>query len=110
MARMLAQHCELTRRDASRIELMLPKAHERLLEKAYQERLKAALQKRFGETVHVSISVGEGSGSSPVAIAQRERDRQQARAIADIEQDPFVRELVENFDARVNESSIKPLQ
>ncbi|MEN3354043.1 MAG: polymerase subunit gamma/tau [Betaproteobacteria bacterium] len=110
MARMLAQHCELTRRDASRIELMLPKAHERLLEKAYQERLKAALQKRFGETVRVSISVGEGSGSSPVAIAQRERERQQARAIADIEQDPFVRELVENFDARVNESSIKPLQ
>jgi DNA polymerase-3 subunit gamma/tau len=110
MARMLAQHCELMRRDANRIELTLPKAHERLLEKAYQERLKAALQKRFGETVHVSISVGEGSGNSPVAIAQRERDRQQARAIADIEQDPFVRELVENFDARVNESSIKPLQ
>ncbi|HEY0337384.1 MAG TPA: DNA polymerase III subunit gamma/tau [Burkholderiales bacterium] len=110
MARMLAQHCELRRRDASRIELTLPKAHERLLEKAYQERLKAALQKRFGESVHVSISVGEGSGNSPVAIAQRERDRQQARAIADIEQDPFVRELVENFDARVNESSIKPLQ
>jgi DNA polymerase-3 subunit gamma/tau len=110
MARMLAQHCELTRRDASRIELTLPKAHERLLEKAYQERLKTALQRRFGETVHISISLGDGSGNSPVAIAQRERDRQQARAIADIEQDPFVRELVENFDARVNESSIKPLQ
>ena len=110
MARMLAQHCELTRRDAGRIELTLPKAHERLLEKAYQERLKTALQRRFGETVHVSICLGDGSGNSPVVIAQRERDRQQARAIADIEQDPFVRELVENFDARVNESSIKPLQ
>jgi DNA polymerase-3 subunit gamma/tau len=110
MARMLAQHCELIRRDPTRIELMLPKAHERLLEKAYQERLKAALQKHFGESVQVSIAVGDGSGNSPVAIAQRSRERQQARAIADIEQDPFVRELVENFDARVNESSIKPLQ
>ncbi|MGZ5146084.1 MAG: DNA polymerase III subunit gamma/tau C-terminal domain-containing protein, partial [Burkholderiales bacterium] len=110
MARMLAQHCELTRREDTRIELMLPKAHERLLEKAYQERLKAALQKRFGEGVQVSITVGDGSGNSPVAIAQRSRERDQARAIADIEQDPFVRELVENFDARVNESSIKPLQ
>ncbi|MGZ5153188.1 MAG: DNA polymerase III subunit gamma/tau [Burkholderiales bacterium] len=110
MARMLAQHCELTRREDTRIELMLPKAHERLLEKAYQERLKAALQKRFGEGVQVSITVGDGSGNSPGAIAQRSRERDQARAIADIEQDPFVRELVENFDARVNESSIKPLQ
>ena len=104
---MLAQHCELTRLDAGRVELTLPKAHERLLEKTYQERIKAALQKRFGEEVRVSINVGDGSGKSPVAIAQREREREQARAIASIEQDPFVRELVEDMDARV--SSIKPL-
>jgi DNA polymerase-3 subunit gamma/tau len=110
MARMLAQHCELSRRDETRIELLLPKAHERLLEKAYQERLKAALQNRFGANLQVVIRVGDGSGNSPVAMAQRSRDNQQAKAIADIEQDPFVRELVENFDARVNESSIKPLQ
>jgi DNA polymerase-3 subunit gamma/tau len=110
MARMLAQHCELTRRDGERIDLMLPRTHERLFEKGYVERVKSALQKRFGEALRVSITIGDGSGTSPVAVAQRERDRQQARAIADIEQDPFVRELVENFDARVNESSIKPLQ
>ena len=110
MTRMLAQHCEMTRLDDKRIDLMLPKTHERLLEKAYQERLRSALQKHFGDRLLISITVGEGSGGSPVAVAQRERDRQQARAIADIEQDPFVRELVENFDARVNESSIKPLQ
>jgi DNA polymerase-3 subunit gamma/tau len=89
---------------------MLPKAHERLLEKSYQERLKAALQKRYGAGVQVSITVGEGSGNSPAEIADRERQRNQVRAIAEIEQDPFVRELVENFDARVNESSIKPIQ
>jgi DNA polymerase-3 subunit gamma/tau len=110
MARMLAQHCELVKRDAKAIELKLPRAHERLLEKAYQERLKAALQKRYGPDVQVSIGVGEGTGNSPAEISDRERQRSQARAIAEIEQDPFVRDLVENFDARVNESSIKPIQ
>ena len=110
MARMLAQHCELVSRDARRIELNLPRAHERLLEKTYQERLKAALQSRFGAGVQVSIKVGESQGTSPVEIAERDRQRSQARAIAEIEQDPFVRDLVENFDARVNETSIKPLQ
>jgi DNA polymerase-3 subunit gamma/tau len=110
MARLLAQHCELVRLDNERIELRLPKAHERLLEKTYEERLKAALQKHFRANLRLSIVVGEDNGSSPVAIAGRERDRQQAKAIAEIEQDPFVRDLVENFDARVNESSIKPLQ
>ncbi len=108
MARMLAQHCELVSRDARLIELRLPRAHERLLEKPYQERVKAALQARFGATVHVSITVGESGGNSPVEIAERERQRKEARAISEIEQDPFVRELVEDMDARVN--SIKPLQ
>jgi DNA polymerase-3 subunit gamma/tau len=110
MARVLAERCELARFDAERIELRLPKAHERLLEKAYEERLKAALKKEFGETLRISISVGEANGSSPSALAERERERQHAKAIAEIEQDPFVRHLVENFDARVNENSIKPLQ
>ncbi|HET7159593.1 MAG TPA: DNA polymerase III subunit gamma/tau C-terminal domain-containing protein, partial [Burkholderiales bacterium] len=77
-------------------------------EKAYQERLKSALQKRYGLDLKLSITVGEAGENTPVAIAQRERDAQQSKAIADIEQDPFVRELVEQFDARVNESSIKP--
>jgi DNA polymerase-3 subunit gamma/tau len=108
MARVLAQHCELTKLDSGRIELTLSKAHERLSEKGYQERLKAALQKHFGTALRVTIVVGQDSGNSPVAIAQRDRERQQARAVADIEQDPFVRDLVENFDARVN--AIKPLQ
>ena len=110
MAKMLAQHCELVKLDAHRIELKLPRAHERLLEKAYQERLKGALQKRYGADVQVSIAVGDTGGNSPAEIADRERQRSQVRAIAEIEKDPFVRDLVENFDARVNEASIKPIQ
>jgi DNA polymerase III subunit gamma/tau len=110
MARMLAQHCELARFEANRLELRLPKTHERLLEKTYQERLRGALQRRYGEALVLVIGIGDPSGNSPAALAERERERQQARAIAEIEQDPFVRELVEDFDARVNEGSIKPLQ
>ena len=50
------------------------------------------------------------AGASPAAVADREKQQRQAQAIAAIEQDPFVRELVENFDGRVVESSIKPAQ
>ena len=38
--------------------------------------------------------------------AQRER---QDRAIASIEQDPFVRDVVDLFDASIDESTIKPV-
>jgi len=110
MARMLAQHCEMIHCTAERVDLRVARGHERLLEKAYQERLKAALQQHFGAAVRISITAGEAGGNSPMEIANREKQRNQAQAIAEIEQDPFVRDLVENFDARVNESTIQPVQ
>jgi DNA polymerase-3 subunit gamma/tau len=107
--RVLAENCELVTLDAERIELRLPKAaYERY--KSGEERLKAALRKHLGPALQIKISVGPSNGDSPADIAGRERDRQQAKAVAEIEQDPFVRDLVENFGARVNENSIKPIQ
>jgi DNA polymerase III subunit gamma/tau len=113
MARMLAQHCELVRHDETGMELCVARAHERLLDKPYQDKLKAALAQYFGGALRVTIGVGEsgsGSGSnSPAEIANRRKQQLQAQAIAEIEQDPFVRDLVENFDARVIDSTIKPI-
>ena len=108
MARVLAQHCELVARDAARVELRIAQTHQHLLDGPFQERLKAALQQYFGSPLRLAIQVAADAGSSPAAIADRDRRERQEQAIAGIERDPFVRELVESFDARVNESSIKP--
>jgi DNA polymerase-3 subunit gamma/tau len=110
MARRLAEHCELVAREATRIELRIAQTHQHLLEKQYLDRLKAALEERFGTTLRLAITVADRAGSAPAAIADREREDNQAKAVAAIEQDPFVRELVENFDARVVESTIRPVQ
>ncbi|MBI2509768.1 MAG: DNA polymerase III subunit gamma/tau, partial [Betaproteobacteria bacterium] len=109
MARMLAQHCELIARDGARLELRISQAHQHLLDGPYQERLKAALEQHFGGPLRLAIGIADDAGSSPAALADREQQQKQAQAIATIEQDPFVRDLVENFDARVVESSIKPV-
>ncbi|MCC7485768.1 MAG: DNA polymerase III subunit gamma/tau [Burkholderiales bacterium] len=108
MARNLAEHCELVASEPGRVELKIARAHQHLLEKQYQERLKAALDEHFGGPVRLAIAVSEQAASAPAAVADRERGEKQVQAIAAIEQDPFVRELVENFDARVVESSIRP--
>jgi DNA polymerase-3 subunit gamma/tau len=110
MARMLAQHCELVHRDAQRVELRLPAEHERLLDKPFEDKLRGALQQHLGANVRVTIKVGGGSGNSPAAMADRERQQRRERAVREIEEDPFVRDLVENFDGRVVESTIKPIQ
>ena len=42
-------------------------------------------------------------------MENREKQEKLSLAVEAIEQDPFVRKLVENFDAKIIESSIKPL-
>jgi DNA polymerase-3 subunit gamma/tau len=109
MAKMLAQHCELVLRTADRIELRVPEAHVHLMEKPYQDKLRAALEAHYGRPIRLAITAGTTTGNTPAEIGDRERAARQAQAIAAIESDPFVREMVENFDARVNEPTIKPL-
>jgi DNA polymerase-3 subunit gamma/tau len=109
MARMLAQHCELIRADASRIALRLPDEHRHLLEKPYRDKLQAALDERFGRRIALEIALGEANGTSLAALEDQERQARQRQAVEAIDRDPFVRELVENFDARVADESIRPV-
>jgi DNA polymerase III subunit gamma/tau len=109
MAGMLAQHSELKSFEGRQFELVVPEAHKHLAEKNYQDKLKAALDVHFGAAVMLKIVVGETSGNSVAVVVEREQQTKQNIAIAAIEQDPFVRELVENMDARLIESSIKPI-
>jgi DNA polymerase-3 subunit gamma/tau len=109
MARMLAQHSELVARDANRIELRVPEAHRHLLEKPYRDKLQGAVEEHFKRRVRLEFTLGEPTGNTPAERADHERQARQREAIAAIERDPFVRELVENFDARVIDESVHPL-
>jgi DNA polymerase III subunit gamma/tau len=109
MARMLADHCELQRADGNVLELAVPRAHSHLIEKPYSDKLQAALEERLGRKLRLRIEVG-GNGRTPAAEEDQERQQRLDRAVEAIDADPFVRELVEGFDARVIDSSIKPAQ
>ncbi|MDP2786210.1 MAG: DNA polymerase III subunit gamma/tau [Sulfurimicrobium sp.] len=108
MAKMLAQHCELKSHEGRRIELCVLEEHKHLMEKSYQEKLKMALESFLGGPVFMNISICSVTGVTPAKLVQDEKNARQAEAIAAIEQDPFVRELIEDFDAQVIESTIKP--
>jgi len=45
---------------------------------------------------------------SPKAITDRKIEQRHAAAVAEIRQDPFVRELIEDFDGSLDDGSIKP--
>ncbi len=108
MARMLADHCELKRFDGNVIELSVPEAHRHLSEPAYNEKLQSVLREHFGKRVRLKIEIG-GNGDTPAAQEDRENKEKLDQAIEAIDTDPFVRDLVENLDAKVKDDSIKPV-
>lgn len=110
MARMLAEHCALRRFDGQRMELVVPEVHRHLADKAYREKLEAALSGHFGRKVRLVIEVGTPGELTPAERQARLSAARQQEAVAAIEQDPFVRALVDEFDARLIESSIRPVQ
>jgi DNA polymerase-3 subunit gamma/tau len=110
MVRELAHHCELAELDGNSVRLRLDPAHKSLLiNKQTQEKLQTALATHFGRTVKLTIEIGALSGETPAQRAESARSERQNRAIESLEQDPFVRDMIETFDATINEQSIKPL-
>jgi DNA polymerase-3 subunit gamma/tau len=108
MERMLAHNCELVAWQEGRIELRVPQAQRHLADRAYQDRFKLALEQHLGTKVRLEIGVGAGNGNTLAQIQDRDKQLRQNEAAAAIDGDPFVRELIENLDARVVSSTIKP--
>jgi DNA polymerase-3 subunit gamma/tau len=109
LARELAQHCELRELGESACVLRLAPAHAHLQMKPAPERLQQALGDYLGRRVNLRIELAQTEADTPAATAGREKRERQERAIASIEQDSFVRDVIESFDASLVESSIKPI-
>ncbi|WP_256327637.1 DNA polymerase III subunit gamma/tau [Nitrosospira sp. Nl5] len=108
IAKELAQNCEVKNVSANEIEFCVAETHKHLL--PYQDRMQAALREHSGKPVRLKFSVGTITGMTPAELDNRKKQEKQLQAVAAIEADPFVRELVEHFDAKLIVSSIKSIQ
>ena len=106
-ARELARNAELARREGNSFELVVPKAKAYLAERGYTEKLKAALEQHLGTQVSVKVGVGETAGTSAAALEASERDARRAAATQAVHADGFVKDLVNLFDGKVVDSTIR---
>jgi DNA polymerase-3 subunit gamma/tau len=106
-ARELARHAELRRRDGNVFDLVVPKAMAYLAERGYQDKLKAALEQHFGTAVTVRVEVGDVAGATPAAAEAGERDARRAAAAQSVRSDGFVKDLVNLFDGKVVDATIR---
>ncbi|MDY0014091.1 MAG: DNA polymerase III subunit gamma/tau [Rhodocyclaceae bacterium] len=111
LVRELAQHCEVLSLQDGCLSLRLAEAHRHLLQmnRGALEKLQAELSDHFGQPLRVHVEVGEVLSETPAEQARAEKVARHAEAVAALEQDPFVQELIERFDATLLEESVKPL-
>ncbi len=105
--RELARNAELRSREGNIFDLVVPKAKAYLADRGYQEKLKAALEKHLGSPVTVKVAVGEVAGATAAAIEAETRDARQADAVRAVQSDGFVKDLVNLFDGKVVDSTIR---
>ncbi|HQR50600.1 MAG TPA: DNA polymerase III subunit gamma/tau [Methylophilaceae bacterium] len=110
MARMLAQNCELAEFDGQRMRLVVPQNQKHLLDSTTQEKLRAVLKERFGKQLQMQIEIGGAAANTPAQQISQEKAARQAQAEASINNDQFVRDLMDGFGATIIPSSIKPIQ
>jgi DNA polymerase-3 subunit gamma/tau len=108
LVKQLALQSELKHFDGELIELRLPVERKALTESAQQ--LKEALRAHFGRAYALKIELGAVSGKTAAEQDAGEKRARQQQAVAAVQGDDFVKELVEGFDATIVESSIKPAQ
>jgi DNA polymerase-3 subunit gamma/tau len=106
-ARELARNAELVRREGHSFELAVPKGKAYLAERTYTEKLKAALDQHLGAPTIVKVAVGETAGNSAAALEAGEREARRVAAAQSVQSDGFVKDLVNLFDGKVVDSSIK---
>jgi len=106
-ARELARNAELVRREGPLFELAVPKAKAYLAERSYIDKLKAALEQHLGGAVVVKVAVGEVAGASAAALEAGAKEARRAEAAQAVKGDGFVQDLVNMFDGKVVDSTIR---
>jgi len=109
LARTLAQHCELRQLNEADCLLRLSPSHSHLQMKPAPDRLEQALSEYFGRPLKVRFELAQNEVDTPAETAGREKRERQDKAIASIEEDSFVRDVIESFDASVVDTSIRPI-
>ena len=109
-AKELARHTELKSGADGAFELVLAKSMGHLASDSMREKLQSVLAEYFGKPVKLQVRPGETQGPTAAALDTAERGARQAQAVKAVQGDNFVQELVNLFDGRVVDSTIREKQ
>ncbi len=105
----IASNCELRSVDGDSLQFVLDPANVSLYNSGHLEQIKKALEQKLGRSLSVEIEPGELQAETPVQVQQRQARERQQSAVASLEADPVLRDLINRFDGELDRASIVPV-
>ena len=109
LVKALAQQSELVSFKDNEMILSIADEHKHLLNETYQKKLEISLSEYFNQRIKLVI-LQKGANNSPLKQKQEERSTLMKDTEHAILQDQFVKSLLNEFNAEIIPSSIKPNQ
>ncbi len=102
----IASHCQIADCREDRLRFVISQANATLLNERHVERLQESLSDYFAQPLKVSIDIAEVAEETPAQYRARRLQEQLADALAAIEADPLVQEIVAEFGAELEPESL----
>jgi DNA polymerase III subunit gamma/tau len=109
MAGQLGAQTELKSVQGNVITLALPAAQKHLADKAYADKLKVALEAVTGRKLLLAFEMGDAPTASLAAHEKQVRAAAKAAGEQAFRDEPFVRDVLSRFDARIKTDTVEPL-
>lgn len=109
MAYALASNCTLININEHKVELALSSQHQPMLNPKSHERIEQALQQHINSALKLTIKITTDSIQTPAKHKQQQHTDKQNAATEAIKNDTNVKQLLDIFDATLDENSIKSL-
>ena len=106
MSYALASNCNLAHFADNKMVLHLSKTHEPMLSQKLKERIIDALNRYFNQSVQLEILITTDELITPQKIEQHEKTAKLEEAKQTVMQDPRVKQLIEMYDATIDEISL----
>lgn len=106
----IAANCTLMAADGDDWLLHLDPGQGALFNATQQRRLNEALNQHLGRTLNLRIELILPEQETPAQAAARKRAERQQDAVASIEQDPLIQQMIKQFGATVRQDTIEPVE
>ncbi|WP_145011227.1 DNA polymerase III subunit gamma/tau [Pseudomonas oryzihabitans] len=105
----IAANCTLVAVDGDRWHLHLDPAQSALFNANQQRRLNDALNQQQGRTITLEVTIQTPEQETPAQAAARRRAERQRQAEQSIQDDPLIRQMIQQFAATVRAGTIEPV-